>query len=91
MLFSGAATAFDAEIDGIYYNLNVQEKTAVVTSGNNKYAGSVLIPSTITKDNVEFTVKGIESSTFSRCTSLTSVSLPNSLTYIGDNAFQECI
>lgn len=32
------AFAYDVKADGIYYNLDTQEKTAEVTSGDNKYS-----------------------------------------------------
>ena len=35
------------EIDGIYYNLITNVKTAEVTSGSDKYTGNVVIPKTM--------------------------------------------
>ena len=35
-------------------------------------------------------VTDISVGTFSKCTALTSVNIPNSVTYIGDNAFKDC-
>ena len=33
------AFAYDAQIDGIYYNFDYENNTAIVTSGDNKYFG----------------------------------------------------
>ncbi len=82
--------AYDAYIGGIYYNLNTSNKTATVTYKNtayNSYSGSVTIPSTISYQSTTYTVKSIGEQAFQNCSNLTSVTIPNSVTYIGSWAF----
>ena len=82
-------TAFaKVEIDGIYYNLNDDNKTAEVTYGS--YSGSVSIPESITYDNMTFDVTSIGDRAFFGCSGLTSVTIPNSVTSIGERAFCGC-
>ena len=90
--FTTAHAYYDAYIDGIYYNLNSEDKTAEVTKayGNPSYSGSVSIPENITYDGVIYTVKSIGFA-FMNCTDLTSVTIPNSVTSIGVEAFSGCI
>ena len=78
------------EINGIYYNLNDETKTAEVTSGNNKYSGDITIPEKITYNATEYSVTSIGSSAFEYCSSLTSISIPNSVTSIRSSAFDGC-
>ena len=84
--------AYDVCIDGIYYNLNSEDKTAEVTHayGNTSYSGSVSIPESITNEGVVFAVSGIGLSAFENCTDLTYVSIPNSVMSIGYDAFHRC-
>ena len=82
--------AYDAYVDGIYYNLNQTEKTAEVTSGDNRYTGSVDIPSSITYNATAYSVTGIGYTAFYNCSGLTSVTIPNSVTSIGEEAFKYC-
>ena len=84
------ASAYDAQIDGIYYNLDAGTKQATVTYGSSKYTGSVNIPSSVTYDGVTYSVTTIGGSAFSSCTGLTSVKIPNSVTEIGSRAFYYC-
>ena len=86
VLFSLNANAYDAYIDGIYYNLNTDAKTAEVTSGNNKYTGEIVIPAFVEKDGVTYSVTSIGDNAFYRC-GLTSVVIPNSVTSIESSAF----
>ena len=91
VVFSTSALAYDVKIDGICYNLSSESKTAEVTSGEEKYSGEVVIPSSITSEGKEYTVSSIGESTFYGCSSLTSVTIPNSVTSIGYRAFAPCI
>ena len=88
VVFSTSASA--EKIDGIYYIIFSSE-TAEVTSGEEKYSGEVVIPSSITVEGQEYPVTSIGEKVFFGCSGLTSVNIPNSVTSIGDYAFSLCI
>ena len=90
VVFSTSALAYDVKIDGIYYNLISKGKTAEVTSGEEKYSGEVVIPSSITVEGKEYTVTSIGNEAFYHCSGLTSVTIPNSVTSIGEKVFFGC-
>lgn len=78
-------------IDGIYYNLIPKMKQAEVTNvSGNYYSGTVEIPSTVTYEDVEYTVTTIKTSAFLWCENLKSVTIPNTVTTIGESAFYKC-
>ena len=85
------ASAYDAEIDGIYYNFNQTAKTAEVTNGGSEsYSGAVNIPATVSFNGDTYSVTSIGDCTFQDCLSLTSVTIGNSVTSIGGYAFYRC-
>ena len=90
VFFSVSASAYDVKVDGIYYNLIKETKTAEVTCGDGKYSGEIIIPESITFKETEIRVSGIGKKAFFRCSNLTSVTIPNSVTSIGDETFYYC-
>lgn len=83
---SALVHAADIEVNGLYYNYGSDLTLSVATS-NGQYAGNIVIPQTVTIENVDYTVTGIDEYAFMMCNSLTSVSLPSSITRMGAFAF----
>ncbi|MBR5254296.1 MAG: leucine-rich repeat domain-containing protein [Bacteroidales bacterium] len=53
-------------------------------------SGILNIPSSITINDIVYSVTTIESEAFKDCSALTSVNIPNSITSIGNSAFEDC-
>ncbi|TVZ55946.1 putative secreted protein (Por secretion system target) [Lutibacter sp. Hel_I_33_5] len=74
--------------DGISYNvIDVVNSYVEVTSG---CMANVSIPSTISNNEITYTVTNIGYSAFSTCYDLISIDIPSSVTSIGDRAFNSC-
>ena len=98
MVSNVIAYAYDAEIDGLWYNLNTNKLTAEVTyrdyynrcyNTNWKYL-NVTIPATVTCNGIIYTVTSIGDNAFNSCYILKSVQLPNTIKSIGKSAFEGC-
>lgn len=81
--------AYDFKVDGIYYNLD-SNGDAVVTHGDDKYGGDVIIPEYVTWDQKNRKVVGIGERAFEACLYLTSVYISYYATVIDDFAFYNC-
>lgn len=92
--FSNLTHAYDFEVDGIYYNiLSENDCTAEVTNSgdsNIKYEGDIVIPSSVSFNEITHIITTIGDYAFCECPSLNSVILPESLTSIGSLAFSSC-
>ena len=75
-------------IDGIYYNLN-DDATASVTSGSS-YAGEIVIPAEVSFGGKSYAVTSVGLYAFCKCGDITSVSIPGTVSEIGDYAFYYC-
>lgn len=91
MLSTGlTSSAYDFEVDGICYNLNIEDKTVEVASNNGSYSGEIIIPPYVNFNSNQLAVTAIGSGAFANCSKLTKVELPNSIIEIRDRAFSGC-
>ena len=88
---SARAADFSAVNSGktIYYNIT-SATTVAVTGGSTKYSGYVVIPASVNNGGNTYSVTAIGRNAFNHCTSLNSVTIPNSVNSIGDWAFGTC-
>ncbi len=88
------ATAHDFEVDGIYYNILSDTEVEVTYKGNtyssydNEYSDIIVIPDNVAYDDITYNVTSIGNHVFRDCESLTSVTIPKSVTSIGMRAFE---
>ena len=92
-----SAWAHDAEVDGIFYNLDNANKTATVTfkgdsydAYDSEYAGDVVIPKAVTYNGITYSVTSLGANCFRDCRNLTSITLPSSVTSLGNCCFSGC-
>ena len=90
--------AHDFESNGIYYNIidnDSEIKTVEVTFKGDRhdeykgYEGEIIIPETVEYSGITYSVIAIGNRAFEYC-GITSVSMPNTIKYIGDSAFEYC-
>lgn len=72
----------------LYYNINGGDVTVV--SYYQKPVGNLIIPATVTRNGITYSVTSIDDYAFSNSTGLTSVTIPNTVTSIGESAFSSC-
>lgn len=94
--------AVEFAVDGVNYKVTSSNTVSVLPYGssgssgggitglNNGYTGDVVIPETVTNNGVAYTVTAAEEETFSYSSKLTSVSLPATVTELGEVPFEAC-
>lgn len=92
----GRVNAYDAVIDGIYYNLDKDNSTAAVaarsksTANKNAYSGYVTVPRFVEADGVVYEVTAVDEFAFYYCAEVVGVTLPETITSVGKSAFGSC-
>ena len=100
-IISICAFAQSVCVEGIYYKLDSDAKTASVTCTanaeysdgvvyNNSYSGKVKIPKSIKHEGEKYRVTSIGLDAFQNCHDLISVNIPSSVTRIEEQAFFRC-
>lgn len=95
LLWAIIASANPVKIEGIYYNLDTENKTAEVTYDPDAphvfgsvilgtYSGSVVIPEKFSDGGTEYSVTSVGHYAFCSCSGLVSVTIPNSVISISD-------
>ena len=93
ILLPASLQASDFWANGLFYNIHGNEVSvdAGPSSGIYSYHGDMSIPETVTYQGTTYTVTSIEAEAFSNITgALKSISIPKTITTIGDNAFHNC-
>ena len=98
----GSVAASDTAVDGIYYNFDDATLTAKVTyrgaeddwmydtTGDLAYVGNLVIPASVTYNDKVYTVVGLDADALINSKKLLTLSLPATVTSIGDRAFTLC-
>ena len=88
----GIARDFTYTYEGqtLTYTVLDEDTNTSQVSGNRSVSGNLIIPAVAKDGDVEYSVTSIGSSAFYGCSSLASVTFPESLTSIGDWVFEGC-
>lgn len=86
-----AISAYAADcIDGIYYSLNGNSATVSTDNQKSCELETVVIPEKFNHNGTEYTVVAISTKAFYGNTKVKSVTVPATVTSVGDYAFQNC-
>lgn len=94
------ASAYSVKINGIYYNLDNDNKTAQVTwgdwdyinysEGDGRYSGNISIPENIDVEGITYPITSIGISAFKDCKNLLSVTISEGIEVLHNGAFYNC-
>ena len=94
-LFTLCANADELQVfDGIVYILSPTGVAKVTNDDFNPYGGDIVIPETVTYKGIQYKVTSIDDKAFYTqygSDYVTSITIPNSVTSIGESAFDGCM
>ena len=64
--------------------------TVSVKATSTEISGKVIIPESVSNNGIVYTVTEIADQAFWKCSAMTSVKIPKSITYVGSLGFKEC-
>jgi len=78
------------QIGDLYYTFSGTNASIVGYSSAADWSNIHTVPSTVENNGTTYNVTRINYDAFKDCTSLVTLTLPNTITYLGNNAFQGC-
>lgn len=87
-LYAVAATG-DFSVDGLEYSI-LSANSASLVKADAALTGPVVIPSPVRADDGEYAVTAIDDKAFEECGGMTSVTIPETVLSIGNDAFSFC-
>lgn len=92
LLLPMVVLADDFQHGDLWYREDGNNAKVIKYQYTGEYTGAITIPSTVRSNRgVTLKVTSIGGSAFSECKGVTSVSIPNTVTSIGEKAFLGCI
>lgn len=89
VLLSAHATGYET-INGLKYLIDTDAQVATLVADTVKYSGDVVVPEKVTLSGIDYPVVAFAKDCFRGCTSLTSITIPSSVTSFGDRCFLNC-
>ena len=91
-LFKNIKTDYQTtfNIDGIIYKINQNDNNSVTIIDYRNDTNDIVIPSVVSYNDILYVVTEIGNSAFADCTQLKSITIPASVSCVGDGAFYEC-
>ena len=89
MLCIGARATTIQVIDGLKYIIYTDHNCAALI-GNKYTQKEIVIPASITWEGKRYPVTELGANSFSRCSNLTSITIPSSVTSLGEYCFFSC-
>ena len=92
MLIMTTSSVMVEVIDGFRYILDPDTKTAILLSKTNgEISSDIVVPEKVkSNDGVVYVVTAFENCCFKDCRDLTSITIPSSVTSLGDECFKNC-
>lgn len=87
---AGTHAQTSVNIDGLFYTLYQDKATASVMRNSDRLAHTIAIPATVKYKGHTYTVNKIGAKAFRQSYAVTTLTLPETLTHIGDSAFADC-
>lgn len=89
MMVNMHATGFET-IGGLRYLIDTDAKTATLVADTVKYSGDIVVPEKVTLAGIDYPVVAFAKECFKECGYLTSITIPESVTSLGDDCFCCC-
>lgn len=83
--------AYDFQVGDLCYSIiSTEDRTVSVEASSQSISGDIVIPSIVNYCGVDFTVISIAHEGFAYCKGITSFTIPNTITFIGEYGFGWC-